>query len=93
MREEKHDEGTHGGALVTVRCSGGLGPDRVAGMNLLVVFGFLAVTHKYKPSALADVFILFGVGTIAAILMYVDYLDSAPMADMTAFAMIGCSRG
>ena len=49
---------------------------RVAGMNLLVVFGFLAVTHKYKPSALADVFILFGVGTIAAILMYVDYLDS-----------------
>ena len=49
--------------------------------------------HKYKPSALADVFIIFGVGTIAAILMYVDYLDSAPMADMTAFAMIGCSRG
>ncbi len=58
---------------------------RVAGMNLLIVLGFLAVTHKYKPSVLADVFILFGVGAIAAILMYVDYMD--PVRPFVFFAV------
>lgn len=58
---------------------------RVAGMNLLVVFGFLAVTHKYKPSILADVFILFGVGAIAAILMYIDFME--PVRPFVFFAV------
>ena len=58
---------------------------RVAGMNLLVVFGFLAVTHNYKPSALADVFILSGVGAIAAFVMYVDYMD--PVRPFVFFAV------
>ncbi len=48
---------------------------RVAGMNLLVVFGFLAVTHSYKPSVLSDVVIFVGIGVLAAMLMYVDFLD------------------
>jgi len=58
---------------------------RVAGMNLLVVFGFLAVTHNYKSSVLADVFILFGIGSFAAILMYVDYMD--PVRPYVFFAV------
>jgi|GEM_PF-347793 len=58
---------------------------RVAGMNLLVVFGFLAVTHNYKPSVLTDVFILLAIGVIAAILMYVDYMD--PVRPFVFFAI------
>ena len=58
---------------------------RVAGMNLLVVVGFLTVTHKYKPSILADVFILFGVGAIAAILKYIDFME--PVRPFVFFAV------
>lgn len=49
---------------------------RVAGMNLLVVFGFLAVTHQYKPSLKADVLIFITIGMIAAALMYVEPLNA-----------------
>lgn len=48
---------------------------RVAGMNLLVVFGFLAVTHNYKSRVLEDFLIFLGIGTTAAILMYVDFME------------------
>jgi hypothetical protein len=58
---------------------------RVAGMNLLVVFGFLAVTHNYKSQGLADIFIILGIGSIAAILMYVDYM--APIRPYVFFAV------
>lgn len=58
---------------------------RVAGMNLLVVLGFLAVTHKYKPSVLTDVFIFLVVGSIAAALMYVDYIE--PVRPFVFFAV------
>lgn len=58
---------------------------RVAGMNLLIVVGFLAVTHDYKPPLLADVFILFGIGAVAAILMYVDFVD--PVRPYVFFAV------
>lgn len=58
---------------------------RVAGMNLLVVFGFLAVTHNYKPSLMLDVFIFVGIGVLAAILMYVDFMD--PIRPYVFFAI------
>jgi hypothetical protein len=44
-------------------------------MNLLVVFGFLAVTHNYKSRVLEDFLIFLGIGTTAAILMYVDFME------------------
>ena len=61
---------------------------RVAGMNMLVVFGFLAVTHNFRSSVLTDLFIFLGIGTIAAILMYVDYMEPIrPYVFFAAFFM------
>ena len=58
---------------------------RVAGMNLLVVFGFLAVTHNYKPSVLTDVLIFVGIGVISALIMYVEVMD--PIRPYVFFAV------